>query len=65
MSTEQSSAGADDAVGSEPFDQTDGVVDGLEGSPAARPTARSAAARSAGTTTARSPTPTTSPARAR
>jgi hypothetical protein len=31
MSTEQSSTGADDAVVAEPFDQTNGVVGGLEG----------------------------------
>jgi hypothetical protein len=31
MSTEQGSRGADDEVVAEPFDQTNGVVDGLEG----------------------------------
>ncbi|HET6826804.1 MAG TPA: hypothetical protein VFH64_12820 [Amnibacterium sp.] len=31
MSTEQGSRGADDETVAEPFDQTNGVVDGLEG----------------------------------
>jgi hypothetical protein len=31
MSRDQGTSGADDAVVSEPFDQTNGVVDGLEG----------------------------------